>query len=50
MQASEGKIESISQDELVTVVKDLTEQNILSHYGDLTREKYTVRLAGRGAH
>lgn len=46
--ASEGKLDSISQDELVTVVKDMAEQNILAHYGDLSKDKFTVRLAGRG--
>lgn len=44
----QGKIESISNEELVAAVKDMAEQNILAYYGDLTKDRFSVKLAGRG--
>jgi hypothetical protein len=47
MNESEGKLESLSHEELLAAVTNMVEQGILTKFGD-SKDKYTVKLAIRG--
>lgn len=44
---TQGKIESIASDEMRVVIKDFSEQGILVTFGDMSKDRYTIKLAAR---